>query len=323
MSAPGDPSQVVLITGSGRSGTTWLGEMMRSHTACTYKYEPFPEYKASPYHAWVERLPTADPGDLRDDFNAMVRRGYIDIDRPPFISDTLRGPRAVLPLVYKLGCRVPGFDRVFTGLARFDITGAPVVLKDVWLPNVRLPRLVDVLDPHIVTIVRHPYASVASALKGIDMGIFAGEIAGKHARIRTLAEGFADFADPDGLLDRLPDLNPTEIEALRWRLEAEPTAAFVSDLAKGRIVVYERLVERPLDELAAVFADLGWTLGPETRDFIAQSRTSDTNGGKAQYYSTNRAPSEALEGWRDTITESQRADIERVCKPSPLLELWD
>ncbi len=42
-------SQYVLIAGPGRSGTTWLGQIMNTYEHCCYKYEPFLPSKSTPY----------------------------------------------------------------------------------------------------------------------------------------------------------------------------------------------------------------------------------------------------------------------------------
>ncbi len=53
----------VLITGPGRSGTTWLGRMMDSYEHCSYKFEPFG--RSPLYREWKNDLESGDVEELR------------------------------------------------------------------------------------------------------------------------------------------------------------------------------------------------------------------------------------------------------------------
>lgn len=45
----GDPSRSIMVAGTGRSGTTWLGELIVSQLACRMMFEPFHPGKVSQY----------------------------------------------------------------------------------------------------------------------------------------------------------------------------------------------------------------------------------------------------------------------------------
>lgn len=313
--------EVVFITGSGRSGTSWLGELIRSSGLCTYKYEPFSPAKSSPYHRWAVDLPSSDPGPHRARFFEIARRGYFDIDRPPFTMSSSRLLNRVMVDLHRACGRRPALRPLFAGMARPGVD-KPILVKDVWFPGSWLEKLQEVLQPRVISIVRHPHAAVASTIRGRALGVWNRDSGAVRDRIRSLDTGDLSI-ELEELVHRADSLNDVELEALRWRLEAEVTADFARLHERGRLVVYERLVRNPTDELGAIFDFLGWPLTASTRTFVEQSQTPDlTRDDRGNYFSVRRDPSNAMTNWRRHITDDQLGDVDRVVGSSWLLKLW-
>ena len=97
-----------MITGKGRSGTTWLAQIMNSYEHCSYKHEPFLAQKSTGFNRWCEDLPSGEIDELRRRFDALCRSCVHGVDQPPFPPKPLRpqDPR-VLHALYSAGRRVP------------------------------------------------------------------------------------------------------------------------------------------------------------------------------------------------------------------------
>ena len=316
-----DRPEVVFIAGSGRSGTSWLGELIRSSGLCTYKYEPFSPAKKSPYHRWALDLLSTDPERHRARFFEIAQRGYFDIDRPPFAMSSSRLANRFIVDLYRSSGRLAALRPLFTALARPSLD-RPILIKDVWFPGRWLGKLEHVLEPKMINIVRHPHATVASTCRGRSLGVWNPDIEELRDRIR--------FLDADDLSIELKELvnladslNEVELEALRWRLEAEITADFARLYELGHLVVYERLVRNTIEELGGIFEFLGWPFTKSTRSFIERSQTADSvRDGRDNYFSVRRDPSLVLTDWRQHITDDQLRDVDRVVGSSWLLKLW-
>ena len=91
--------------------------------------------------------------------------------------------------LYGIGNRVPQLRGLFERYARPHMhEDADVLIKDVNFPNELLPRLCEILQPHLVPIVRNPFANIASHLKGVEKGYFAEITDQDRARVRELID---------------------------------------------------------------------------------------------------------------------------------------
>ena len=319
--------RVVLIVASGRSGTSWLGSILASNPDTFYKYEPFPRRKGDAYSGWLERLESGAINGLADELEDLFARGYISIDRPPFVGKAYSSRnRTILEALYRLGSRFEAADGLFERYARFDIPDEmTAVIKDVSIGSDVLPRLVEAINIDVVTIVRHPMGTVNSALRGMEAGTF-GRYTGDNR-----AQQVVDLIDRhEGRYcgewrDRVHDLDQVKLSALRWRIDNEPMFDFVSGFDRGYVVVYEALADDPLGRTAELFAKLGWSVSDETRDFVTVSSTASTTGGTTpdQYFGVERDSAAAARRWSGELSDYEVSAIAEVTAESPLMRLWE
>ena len=316
----------VLITGKGRSGTTWLAQILNSHTTCCYKHEPFPEWKRAPYAAWKRDLASGgDRAALRTRFDAICRGCHHQVDLPPFPPKTFeRGHPRVLHFLHGLGSRVPALRGLYEAYGRPRLAeDGEVLIKDVNFETALLARLCEVIEPVLLAAVRNPFANVASHLSGVAKGIFDADRERDARRARDVIEA------PGGEAYRafLPDLATMPeamFEALRWRIQVEPLVAVTRAQPRGRVVVYEDLCADPLAETTRIFEFIGWQVGPQTRAFDDASISGEAEDIDARraYFSVFRDPRESLEKWREQLSEGQQREIAEVMRDSPLRGLW-
>ena len=315
----------VLVLGRGRSGTTWIAQMMNTHADCSYKHEPFLRTKSTDYNTWLQEIESGDVDRLRERYEEICRRAYHGVDMPPFPPKSFRSQNGkLLHLLYSVGNRIKWVQSLYESYGKVPLTEqTPVLIKDVNFPNQRLLRLCEVIEPSVLAVIRNPFANIASYLKGVELSLFENCQQAKVESVRQILQ------KPEGqqfsqYLDRLDDLSLAQIEALLWRMSAEPLVEFVRSYDRGLVVVYEDVCLDPHAQIAKMFDFVGWEVGQSTRDFIDRSisgEKSSSDSGKA-YYSVYRDPRQSMSKWKTQLTHEQVADIASVIRESPLTDLW-
>ncbi|MBE9041142.1 sulfotransferase domain-containing protein [Oscillatoriales cyanobacterium LEGE 11467] len=315
----------VLLLGRGRSGTTWLAQMMNSYEHCSYKHEPFLRKKSTDYNTWLQQIESGDAKSLRSEYEAICRRAYHGVDMPPFPPKSFRNQNGqLLHLLYGLGKRVDAIKPLYEWYGKMPLTErTPVLIKDVNFPNHLLPRLCEAIEPYMLAVARNPFANIASYLKGVELSLFGQSQKAKVESVRQLLES------PNGerfsqYLDRLDGMSLAQFEALTWRIGVEPLVEFARSYDRGLVVVYDDVCLDPHGKIAEIFDFVGWEVGQSTRDFIDRSisgEKSSANSDKA-YYSVYRDPRQSMSKWKTQLTDEQVADIASVIRESPLTDLW-
>lgn len=314
----------VLILGKGRSGTTWLAQIMNTYEHCSYKHEPFLNKKSTDYNEWLSDIECGDDEVLRRRFESMCRGCYHDVDMPPFPPKTFRwqNPK-LLHLLYGTSKRMPALKPLYQWYGRSALTAkTPVLIKDVNFPQESLPRLSDVLQPHILAVVRNPFSNISSYLKGVELSLFgAGEP--KIERVRQALQKPVNQA-LHHYLDRLDTLSRAQVEALSWRIQVEPLVEFACSYDRGMVVVYEDLCNNPMGKTEEIFDFVGWEFGKPTRDFIDRSISGAQNPSQSSqsYYSVYRDPRQSLSKWKTQLSAEQIEDIASMIRESPVRDLW-
>ena len=316
----------VLITGKGRSGTTWLAQILNSHPSCCYKHEPFPAWKRSPYSGWKDELRAGgDHLTLRNSFDAICRGCHHQVDLPPFPpKDFERGNTRVLHWLHALGTRIDPLRGLYEAYGRPQLSSdAEILIKDVNFETALLPELCAVIEPTLLPTIRNPFANVASHLSGVAKGIFGSDREANTARAREVIE--APGGEPyRAYLPDLATMPEAMFEAVRWRIQVEPLVAVAENQPRSRTVVYEDLCEDPLGETERIFDFIGWELTTATRDFVESSISgpSEASDGRRAYFSVFRDPRESMNKWRKQLSTEDTAQIAEVMRDSPLRGRW-
>lgn len=317
--------QYVLITGSGRSGTTWLGQIMNMYQNCIYKYEPFLNSKQTPYTVWKNKLNADDLEKLRHDFWSLCCSCYYGVDIPPFPPKSFRTQRKeILHFLYGLGKHINLSQNLYEWYGRPKLTqDIAVLIKDVNFPIQMMPRLCEVLQPHVIGLIRNPFANIASYLKGVELSLFDQERTQQINRLEQL------LATPEGehlnqYRQQLKDMSVAQFAAVRWRFQVEPLVEYVRNHEKSFLVVYEDLCADPHNQVTKIFDFVGWQIDQAVHDFIDLSTAGETKISQSSkaYYSVYRDPSKSMSKWKTQLTKEQQADIASIIVDSPLKNLW-
>jgi len=328
-SGPEAALRYAFLLGRGRSGTTWIGQILNRFPGCHYKYEPFNRDKPAAYLDWLADLPHGDDADLRRRFEALMRGCRHNVDYPPFVPKPCRPqPKALLRLTWQCGNVLPSTRGLYEWYGRPSYrAGDWALIKQVNFANELLDRLAAVLDPCVLAIVRNPFASVSSSLR------FEYHDAAKRkrtdksvARVVELLPSVAGFGVPQLSADELWRLPQAAFEAVRWRVQSEPLADFARRSPRGLLMTHEGFAGDPETAARQAYAFFGWPFDDSIPAFLRSTTSGEMNrpGASAvkRQHSIHRDPKEAVSRWRKDLTDEQVGDIRSIVTGSALLALW-
>jgi Sulfotransferase family len=270
------PNRPILVTGSHRSGTTWVGRMIASHPAVAYLSEPF-----------NVRVP---PSPVRHFFHHVTAgeeaafRAYLE----PLL--TFRDPA-----LYQV--RGAGMWPSLRRLARTGrcwtrrVSGCRPLLKDP-IAFLSADWLARTFAADVVVLIRHP-AGFASSLKRLGSVFDFNDFVTQPDLIRAHGlEAFEDdfrafAANPPDLLDQA---------ILLWQVFATVTLRYQKDHPEWTFLRHEDLSAFPVDAFAGLLSRLGLHLTPGVRRTIER-------------YTSAKNPSEAPTGVAHHLKLDSRANV--------------
>lgn len=318
------PTDYVLLAGPGRSGTTWIGSILNTNPDAAYLFEPFLRHKATPFRAWLDGVDLGDvSGDL-EALEALCGRPHIDVHYPPYPGKQhRRAPGAILWAAYHLGKRSRALRPLFERLGRPHQRPKSYVIKDVNLSVEDLNKLCAVTRCRLLTLVRSPYASIASLLRGYRADRFSnpGDDASVAAYQRQLDLAVERAPSLRGRHTRpLHEFSEAATQALRWRIQTEDLLRFHESASDSLLINYDRFQADPRAGAEAVFAHLGWKLHPSTLDVAVNGRRRWSL--RASFYSTHRSTVQPAGSWKTYLSAQERAECREVLDGSVALDLW-
>lgn len=309
-------NRVILVLGSPRSGTTWLGKILDSHPDVLYRHEP---------DEIVPERPGLGP---RQQILAWVgERGVRAATKEPFFRKSWLPP--------PLGVLRTGLSRALNGTSR--LPGAGALVGRVKVPDF-LPRggghevraaiklvqwdasaAIRVL-PHsrCLFILRHPCGHVASVIAGAARNQFKSrnfDADGPFDKAEVMTFAASRGVTP-AAFRALPDAGKI---AWSWVAFNEAALAGLEGAPNARLVLYEELCARPEPVVRELFdfAGLRWNL--QTAGFIDRSTRYE---GPEGYFAVMRSSLAAAERWRTTMPAVDQDAVRAVVCPSSLARFW-
>lgn len=306
---------MIVILGSGRSGTSFLAKLFDSHPAVLYRHEPDSVFKDP-------ELPANPPADVPDEVAERAGRYLRDLV-------AVRHPKtAVLPFFPK-AYRGPVRQWLHQGTAFVHKTLARPSLS--WLADrLRIPDLIDPgrrggivpviksvdslcraqafvrADPavRVVHILRHPCGVIASRLRGVKKGLMQ-----KNTGLRLV------FSLP---VTETYGITPEEMEAaadeermaLQWMAINDKVWRELEGHPQYSAVIYEKLCLDTEGETRRLFDFAGLDYHDATARFIGE--LGSQAGGRPGYFSIMRPPRSALEVWKKDLTPEQVGRIRAI-----------
>jgi hypothetical protein len=287
----------ILVTGSIRSGTTWVGRTMGTAPGVAVIHEPF--NKDHPIGVFAQRWSTqytyltegrAEAKDAHRAMGDTLGHRYRAFPH-------LRNPEGLLRALGMLR-DLPRFQY------RRHFSRPRTVVKDP-IALFSAEWLADRFDMDVVIMVRHPGAFAWSYQRIAEPNRFADLL-----RQQALMEGpLAQFAEPVERAARTAD--PIYQAAILWRIVYATVAGYQDRHPDWVMIRQEDLSADPLREFADLFARLGLAFTEGTKRFIARTSSplnpAEAPGGKLHHIRRNSRQS--VDVWQKRLSSG---DIERL-----------
>lgn len=313
-----------MIVGHGRSGTNWLLDLLEFSPLTHCRNEPNELEDAPPWSLLPEPwIADTDAAAMADHWPRVVEHAATHVGCRDHL---LQRPKDHLqPLAWRLG-----LDRVMKGARLRPITALfiPRLRRPHWRVPAwhsdprKLSRAMLVLKVNSVpgwvrwVLAHEPDAAVIHILR--HPGGYLNSWANRWLRPNDAAEvhrlnldrlGRIEWADPawGRRWGRIDAMDVQESELWFWRYANEAIFAGGQGRPGYRTILYEQLVDRPLDMARSLYELCRLPWGPGIEEAVLQ-----TTGESEQIASA----------WRSRLKPEQVAMVERILEGSPLAALW-
>lgn len=281
----------ILVTGSHRSGTTWVGRMLTLSQRLVYVDEPFNvssghELCTHDFDRWFEYICPSNEDEIID-----AVQNVVDI-RYPFASrvkeiDSFRGGYSVLRSVIRYS-----LDRW---------RGRSVLLKDP-IALLSAGRLAEHFDLEVLVMIRHP-AAFAGSLKKKGWTFPFGHLLAQSQLMRdhfsSYAQEIKSFANEErDIVDQA---------ALLWTLLYVVVSRYREQNPSWTFLRHEDVAHAPVETFRRLYDQFGFPFTERIRDRIEEH--SKPTGEHSTDEGIRRDSRSVVRNWTDRLTKNE---IERV-----------
>jgi hypothetical protein len=298
---------VLVIAGSGRSGTTWVLDVIAQANHLRTIFEPLhpvaiPEAQRYAYRYIPENLEVPDLKEfLGRVFKGSLHSAWSDYRIRPHLliprKDTFRS----FGNMYKLYRHWTRYSQQYW-LYRKNLKNPHLIVKMI-RANLMLGWLHRVFDARIVLVVRHPGAVVESKLRLGGSSWQSATLLDFYRKDQTLRLDYGDRYT--GLLEQ--KLSLLEAHTLSWCIENQ--IPLEQARRNGYLVVfYEKLLTAGQEEWDRIVCGLGLHESPHTQ-FIKQPSQQ-----ASRYWHTNSANGTFATGWMERLGIQHLGEIDAVLR---------
>jgi hypothetical protein len=327
-----NPPRFLLLFGTPRSGTSWLGKIFDSHPRTVYKHEPDRSWKDVSFAP-----PLADAERLRIPILTFAAR-LANIStahaagRLPVFAKQYRG--RIPHSIHRLSVVTVGLASA-VGFRLPVLQCADVDKRDVcvvWKSTDSLDRLGVILrtleDCRAIRILRHPCGYISSVLRGEAQRKFISAVPASedYGIMQILLQA---TAHPRGLtVDLLRQCHPVERMAWIWVLMNEKAAEDTASDDRCTWVRYEDVCRAPVSKVKELFNFCGLSWNSQTANFInastlaSQGRAPQISHQEQRYYSVFRDPLKSANKWKSELKPEDIERVYRVLRQSDLIRLY-
>lgn len=297
-------SSPILVTGSHRSGTTWVGQMLAAGPEVGYVYEPFnvgPGISCNPhpFSAWFVGLDGTDDAVRRADFQAILGFRY------PVVSNLgrLRGAKDAARLLRNLALSL-----------RHRAQGRRPLLKDP-IALFSAEWLARHFAASVVVMIRHP-AAFCSSLKLKQWTFNFADLAGQPGLMA------GPLAPMRGEIEQAvrSDLPLLEQAILLWNCIHLTIAGYQERHPDWHFVRHEDCSRDPLGSFQSLYAALGLTFTEQVRATILASSGADNPTEQARGQEFRRNSLLNIDNWRRRLTADEAALVRH--RTGELADRW-
>jgi Sulfotransferase family len=280
----------ILVTGSHRSGTTWVGRMLCLSREAGYIHEPFnpdrkPGWAGGRIPLWFTYVTESNESRYAPIIDEVLRFHYPLRPNLAFVRDPRSARRLALDLPPSLVARIR---------RPRPLLKDPIALFSAeWLAARYAAQ--------VVVMIRHP-AAFAASLKALSWHFkFRGWLA-QPALLR-------DWLHPwEADMRRCLALDEDIIEEaiVMWNAMHDVIRAYQTRNPAWTFIRHEDLAREPLDGFRSLYTDLGLTFGPRVARAIEKhSRLGRPALAARHHGSVTRDSRAATTSWRGRLTEEE------------------
>jgi hypothetical protein len=284
---PTTPVRPILVTGTQRSGSTWVGQMIASHPRVVYVWEPFNlAVPNSPVTYWYQYVTEDDEEAFR-----QYLQPYLTFRHPWWASVRERpGPRRLAGATLR------------TALCWWRRqTGCRPLMKD---PSALFSAewLARTYGMDVVVLIRHP-AAFASSLKRLEWHFLFAHLLEQP---RLMAECLEPFRDEvRRFAGWLPDILDQAI--LLWRVMHHVIRRFQQAHPDWIFLRHEDLSREPVAGFQDLFGRLGLDFTARVRRAVETHSSSENprEAGEKVVHQLRRDSKGNIWNWRTRLTPEE------------------
>ncbi len=285
----------ILVTGTHRSGTTWVGKMLAAAVATAYISEPLnvlhrPGVFRAKVDHWYQYICTENEAEYLPSFNELLEFDYHLLDE----IRSLRSRRDFL----RMG---RDFLIFYNGLMR----GQRLLLKDPFAVF-STPWFAERLQCKVVIVVRHP-AAFASSLKRLDWPFDFQDLLDQPLLMRDHLEPFR------AEMEAIEKSDVIGQASLLWKMIYRAVHA-TRELNPGFMVVrHEDLARDPIPAYRALYTTLGLEFSPRVEKVIlnSSSAANPRELSRRKVHAVKLDSRASVDNWKKRLTAEE---IERIRK---------
>lgn len=285
-------TQPILVTGSHRSGTTWVGRMLSQASSLTYVYEPFSidNPRGISNSLWYPYITAANAEQYREEMKRVIQL------RPPVSSFFTEG--------WGLRDIVGEFQDLFKFISG-RLQGRTPLLKDP-IALFSTEWLVQEFGVRPVVMIRHPLA-FAGSVKKLDWRfpfndflrqpvLMEAHLQSFETEIRAFAEEERDVVDQAILL---------------WNLLYTTIETYKIQHDDWLFVRHEDIARAPIEEFSDLYNALGLSFDEDVQDTIRAHSARSNPVDPSNAINTERDSKASLYTWQDRLTQEEAERVRR------------
>lgn len=298
--------RLILVTGSPRSGTTWLGKIFDSHPGIFYRNEPESEVALK----GVAKIAIKQ----NEENDRKVILDYV----PKLAEMRSANVTGTLPMFRKqVETALTFHRRKYSFMANrflnkvWDSWQIPKrftdeelnVLRICWKSvqaTGRIPTFLHALpEASVVMILRHPCGFLASRIRGQSHGfkplrVQQWRLQGVEQLLYTSASEGINLT-----IDAARKLNDVDLSVVHWALMNAKAIQDLESRENCATIRYESLCEDPTGVMRTTFRVVGLPWDPQTEQFLEQSTTQHSS----RYYSVFKNPEKSANRWKSELSK--------------------
>lgn len=296
----------ILVTGSNRSGTTWVGEMLHASGETNYVYEPF----GRRFFALKVDCPLQHHFHYVTEEESSSVREYIDCCLSPLNTSWCKGFKHRRThrgftrhgLVRTVKDVILESMRTMGQLYRASNFKSRFIIKDP-LALFSAPWLYQEYDCHVIVLIRHPAAYVDS-IKRVswrhDPSSYLKQPALMKKYLQRLEKEIVEF--------RQNDDNILEEATLRWKIYHEVIRIFRESFP-WVFVRHEDLSRDPVNAFRRLYEDCDLSFSERAKKAILKSTTGPSSDLGTTCHVLRRDSKKSIRKWKTNLAHE---DIEYI-----------